>query len=274
MAQKKEPTQPETAVVVAPPTAVANPLSDMLFAHAGEGFEHMGAGDFAIPFIVILQKGSPQVSRANAKYVKGAEAGAIYNTVSQEFFPGDVGVDFIPCGYSTSMVEWMPRESGGGLVAHHRAEDAIVRRAKPNERGHLVIPDSGNIIVQTAYHFGLCLLPGAVMPEMSVISMYSSQLKTSRIWNTAQRKIMLPTPDGSGRLYNPPMFSHIYTLRTIGQTRDQYDWYGWQIETKSIITDPNLFQAALVFADQIAKGAVKLSTPPSVDDEAVDDVPF
>jgi len=247
-------------------------LDSMYEEDAGAGLTGTGAGDFATPFLAILQKGSPQVSRANAKFIKGAEQGMIFNTITGELFPGDEGILLIPCGYSKVLVEWNSRDSGGGFVATHKENDEIVRTATRNERNQLVTT-AGTIIVDTAYHFGLHI-KNTGFPEYAVVSMYSTQLKKSRQWNTVMRAIMKKAP--SGRIFNPPTYSHMYRLKTIGEAKDNYDWYGWSILSEGAVTDVEIYKMAREFSRLVEAGAVRVSAPPRDADEAADpeSVPF
>jgi hypothetical protein len=248
-------------------------MDEMFMEDAGSGLTNLGANDYAIPFITIVQKGSPQASRANAKYIKGAEAGAIMNTVTQDILNGENGIDFIPCGYSKEIVRWKPRDSGGGLVSHHKEGDPILKTLKRNERGQLFHEETGDLFIDTAYHFGL-LLHEDGMPEWAVISMYSTQLKKSRTWNTTMRRIMKKGPHG---VYNPPSYSHVYHLTTVGEAKDTYDWYGWRIVCDREVADVDLYKMAREFAKQIEAGEVRVSAPPQdFDGEAADpdSVPF
>ena len=248
-------------------------FNDMLAEDAGAGLGNMGANDFAIPFISILQKGSPQVSRANAKFIDGTAPGDIMNTVTQEIYDGREGILFIPCGYMKSIVRWKSRDSGGGLVSHHKEGDPILRTLKRNERGQLVHEESGDVFIDTAYHFGL-LLHGEAPPEWAVVSMYSTQLKKSRMWNTTMRRIVMRGSQGS---FNPPSFSHQYRMTTVGETKDTYDWFGWKVAVESQVSDLDVYKMAREFSKQVEEGNVRISAPPQVFEEeegAKEEVPF
>lgn len=279
MAKKNEPTPiadqaqaPGQQMVESKPEGgelQASTLEQMMMEDAGAGLTGMGANDFAIPFITILQKGSPQASRANAKYIKGAEAGMIMNTVTQDVYDGEEGILYVPCGYKKSMVEWTPRDSGGGLVGHHNENDPFLKKCTRNERGQLIAPETGNVIVDTAYHFGL-LLHGAELPEWAIISMYSTQLKKSRMWNTTMRRIMKKGPNG---FFNPPSFSHVYRMTTLGETKDTYDWFGWKIVIEGALENLDIYKMAREFSNQVESGDVRISAPPP-EFEGTDEIPF
>jgi hypothetical protein len=110
-------------------------------------------------------------------------------------------------------------------------------------------------------------------PEWAVISMFSTQLKQSRNWNTAMRAIMQRGPRG---VFNPPTYSRIWRLTTIGQTKDSYDWFGWKITVEAEVSDLEVYKMAREFSRQIDAGQVRISAPPSDFDEAAPgtDVPF
>ena len=49
---------------------------------AGSGFEEATSDSYAVPFLQVLQSGSPQCKKSDGKYIKGAEEGMIFNTVT------------------------------------------------------------------------------------------------------------------------------------------------------------------------------------------------
>ena len=275
MAKKHDAKAPQTEALEEIPAGgelQEGSLDEMFAEDAGAGMQGVGPNDLAIPFLVILQKGSPQVGKANAKYVKGAEQGAIFNTVSQELFDGQKGVLVVPCGYSKMVVEWTPRDSGGGFIAQHRENDPILKECKRNERGQLVHPATNHVFIDTAYHFCLLLREDGP-PGWALVSMYSTQLKKSRIWNTTMRGSMIKGPHGA---FNPPSFSHRYRLTTVGEAKDTYDWMGWKIVSEGRVEDVELYKMAREFSKQVEAGAVRVTAPPQDFEEATvtEEVPF
>ena len=247
---------------------------DQLFQEdSGLGMKEAGAGDYAIPFLAVMQKGSPQVSRASTKYVKDATVGQIFNTVTNELYDGDEGIEFIPCGFQKRMVRWKHRDDGGGLVCSYKEGDPTLKTFKRDDRGRLYDEESNDVIVDTCYHLGM-LLHGNGFPEFAVISMTSTQLKTSRNWMTIIRRIMKRSSDG--KVYNPPQFSHVYRIKTIPQQKQQYDWYGFAVAVEREVTDVELYKACRAFAKEIDSGNVRVSAPPQEfeDTNGDDSVPF
>lgn len=222
--------------------------------------------DMAIPFLVILQSGSPQVKRGDQQ-IEGASEGDIYNTVTNELYGPDDGIHVIPCGFQKAYVEWRDRESGGGFVAQHFNE-SILSSTKKDDKGRDILPN-GNVIVTTAYHF-VILVTGPGSWEKAVISMSSTQLKKSRKWNSLIAGIKMQGKKGP---FTPPMFSHIYHLTTTPEKNEKGQWSGWSIRIERVIDDPQLYAEAKLFNEQVKAGKVVTAAPPSQETDT-GDVPF
>jgi hypothetical protein len=217
-------------------------------ADAGMGMEGMTSQDMAIPFFNILQKLSPQLDT-----LQNAKAGNIFNTVTEEVFK-DIVV--IPCAYKREFVEWKPREQGGGLVGQHSITSAVVTDAK-NVNGKLTTP-SGNILVETAYHFVLRVELDTGVMEPGLITMSSTQLKKNRRWNSLMNNLKVKGPTG---MVTPARFSHMYKLGSVGEQNDKGAWMGWTIDIVGQVTEPGLYQAARDFAQQVGSGLVRTAAP-------------
>ena len=236
-------------------TAVA--LASMYEEDANSGFENADAEAYAIPFLNILQSGSPQVKKSDGAYIKGAEEGMMFNTVTQEVISGEDGVQVIPCYYKRSFVKWAPRETGGGYRGEVMPSDPQVTAGKTNADGELIDAE-GNNLVDTRTHYVLVLdKNGGYQP--AVISMSSSQIKKSRQWMSRMNGLKLARKDGT--LFTPPMFSHVYHLTTTAESNDQGSWFGWKIETGSAVENAALYQAAKAFRDAVSSGEVKEQQP-------------
>ena len=102
--------------------------SDLLIKAVGKGLENVSNDDITIPRLAVVQAGSPQRKKKDEKYIEGAEEGHIFNTVTNQLYDVE-GITVIPCGYKKSYVEWVPRESGGGLVAIHDAVRPLIKQS-------------------------------------------------------------------------------------------------------------------------------------------------
>src|SRR3990167_10124688 len=111
-------------------------------ADAGKGFENADKDAYAIPFLSILQSGSPQCKKSEGAYIKGAEEGMLYDTVTGDIYPGDVGLSVVPVHYRRAFVEWRNRdEGGGGFGGEHDAAEgaALLRQTTRNDKGQDVL---------------------------------------------------------------------------------------------------------------------------------------
>jgi hypothetical protein len=211
---------------------VAN-LSDagsQLPAHLQKMQEHAGAGtsqaaeDNIVPMVAVLQPLSPQVDRRNPKYIEAAEPGAIWlKNAPTPIISGDEGIVFQPCFFSRHIVEWVPREQGGGYVARHDEMPAEARtiKSRDGKRDVWVMPN-GNQLIDTRYHVGNVVFPdGTIMPY--VIPFSSSGHTVSRTWHTLMNSIRLPSGDIA------PSFARVYRLKTIQRTNAAGTWFVFDV---------------------------------------------
>ena len=225
---------------------------DLFESHAGEGFEGADKDSFAIPFITILQSMSPQCKKSDGAYIKGAEEGEIFNTVTED--RGE-SLSLIPCYYSRSFIEWGNRDEGGGFVGEYSVDEGLelLATCERNDKGKDQLPN-GNILVDTRAHFVIILKEDGTV-EPAIISMSSTQVKKSKQWMSIMNGIQFT--DKKNKLYTPPMFSHIYTLTTVPETNGDFSWMGWKIEIDSVVKDPSLVEAAMDFKKAVQKGSAK-----------------
>jgi hypothetical protein len=66
-------------------------------ADIGGGMEGTDKESFAIPFLKVIQKTSPEVDEADAAYNAKAKPGMLMNSVTGELFNGKTGLTFLPC---------------------------------------------------------------------------------------------------------------------------------------------------------------------------------
>jgi hypothetical protein len=226
-------------------------LAALYAQDSGTGFEEADSSAYSIPFIQILQSGSPQCKKSDGAYIKGAEEGMLYNTVTQELVDGDVGIVVIPVHYTQRYNEWGPRETGGGFKGEHMS-DALPPTTK-NERGQ-DITEEGNILTDTRNHYVLvCGQDGDTTPALMAMS--SSQLKKSRQWMSKMQGIKVKDP-ATGNFVPAPMSSRKYKVTTVAESNDKGSWYGYNIAIDSEVTNPAEYNAAVMFRNSVRKGEV------------------
>ena len=240
-------------------------LTSMFEQDQAGGMDQMGQGDFAMPFLRVLGQLSPEVNERDAKYVSGAKAGMIFNTVTKQLYDGEAGVNVIPCYYKREYVEWSDRGEGTSApVAIHSVDSGIIKDATRDASYKDRLPN-GNYLENTASYF-VTIDDGT----SALISMKSTQLKVSRSWNSMMNSIKLKGKNG---MFTPAMYSHVYNLKTVQQSNDKGTWFGWTVEKVGPVQDKDLYEAAKSFASSVNKGDV---TAKHGGDEtkSKDEVPF
>tara|TARA_R110000824_G_scaffold15234_2_gene64202 strand:+ start:2993 stop:3796 length:804 start_codon:yes stop_codon:yes gene_type:complete len=249
--------------------------STVLEEFAGEGLEEVTAEDLAIPFLRVLAQLSPQVNKRDGAYVEGAEAGMIYNTVANEAYDGEKGILVVPCHYNRRFVEWQPRSSGGGFVGSYPIDGDMLKQTTKSDRGEDVLPN-GNVLTNTAQFF-VVLLHGD-QQQKCCITMSSTQLKKARRWVALLAGFKAKRKDGSA--FTQPSFSQIYRLRTVAESNDKGDWFGWDIShERALVLSPGHEEVDLLhecrdFKVAVADGAISPVETKGTGSSEKDEVPF
>jgi hypothetical protein len=218
-------------------------------ADVGSGFEGADSDAFAVPFLRILQAGSPQCKRSEGAYIKGAEEGMILNTVSQEVLDGDVGIVVVPAMYQRQFIEWQLREAGGGLVAVHAPDPALLASCEKDDKGRDILPN-GNQLVDTRNHYVILVMPNGEHTP-AIITFSSTQMKKSRQWMSMmqQKRVTI-----GGVAKQAPMFANAYTLTTVPEANDKGSWFGWRIGNSEPVTDAEVVNAARSIREAVTSG--------------------
>lgn len=243
-----------------------------LYQHAGKGSENVRGDDLSLPFLSILQSNSPQCKKSDPAYIKGAEEGFLLNALEGEVYdPKETEIYVVPAYFEKVLIEWRPREEGGGFVRVYGRDDAILREAERDDKNKDRLPN-GNILALTAQHYCLLVKPNGDITH-AVIAMSSTQLKKSRKWLSVIRTIIKKRPDGS--TYNPPMFAHKYRVTTVAESNDQGSWMGWNFELAGLVTKGQ-FNAGLGLYQAVEGGRVRAAAPTAQQVNVKDDdkIPF
>ena len=217
----------------------------------GEGFEGEDHDSGAIPRLKILQKSSPEVDEDSGSCIKGAKAGMVMNTVTQELYnTKDAPIIAVPCYYEKVYNEWITLEDGGGFVDSFTAAEGnvLIESLERDDRG---IPhtEDGHEIRDTREHYFLVISDGNFEPVVS--SFVSTKIKKSKAWFTLMKMARLP----GHPLRVPPMFAFSYEMKTTLETKDQYTYYNWDISKSDCVLDIDptggIIQVAKAFKDAV-----------------------
>ena len=230
----------------------------MVEGDTGHGVDDMSSQDVALPFLAILQSNSPQVNPAHQNYVEGATAGMFYNTVSQEAFDGrKVGLEVVPVAYERKLVEWIDRDKGGGWVRDYDATSDILKHTAKNDKGRPVLKDSGNFIVETAYHYFLVKNPETDEWEQCVFPMKSTALKVNKRLNNDLVTTRIP-----GRDLQAPRWLFPYHLTTVPETKNGNSWWSPKLVRADHTVDRKLYAQAKGYAELFKSGMLRRGVEP------------
>jgi hypothetical protein len=265
------PKQTKTAPTVEKPISTATPQADTMDwgQEQASGFEGTRPEDLGIPFLSLLQKGSPEVDEDHpdhaTKKIEGVKAGMIINTLTRQivFAKDDSNpLLFVPVFHEKLYQEWKPRNQGGGFVQSHRSP-VILTKTKRNEKNKDILPN-GHEIITTSYFYGFAMGIGEEgKPLRCIIALTSTQLKKARMWLNMMQTIKI-----NGK--TPPMFSHSYAITSVSEQNAEGSWYGWKFEVDRTLTkaDMPLIEAARSIAAECAASSNKMLAAPSTSEEA------
>ena len=257
----------ENAVAVKKEHAVA-PAGLMDFAaDAGAGMEGAGQESFAIPFLSVLQKGSPQVDEASGAAIEGAKAGMLFENVTGRMFSGKDGVVIVPCSYKREFLRWGARDNGGGFKGAYTPEDIADMRAKGQIvelEGRLYAPEADGSVSDkksdrfndTRNHYVLIMDEATGAWTEALLSLTSTQIKKSKMLMSALASVKLK--NGAGQLYTPPTFANLVRVTSVGESNDKGTWFGVKFELAGQVDRAEVYAAAKAFHANIAKGGVQV----------------
>lgn len=254
-------------------------LQDIM-ADAGVGSSDMAAGDLGIPYLSILQPGSPQLKPGHAKYIEGARVGEWFNSATGEVFQGTI--EFIPCAYERKYVQWHDKDLGeGGYVRDYPIDSDILSRTVPNAKKQPSLPDENHdVIVETAYQYGMMLNPHTGRWDQVVMPLKSTGLKVNRRLNNLIAGATIP-----GTQLQAPRWMYAYTLKTALESKGQNSWYNPVPEKNPEPVSAECYQAGKRFNQMFSAGLVNRAAEDDTIDAAAaprghgnagqdDDVPY
>lgn len=256
------------------------------FGDSAEGFENQTADDLSIPFIQVLQDNSPPVKKKSDKYVEGAEAGMLYNTVTKEIFSGEEGLPFQVCHVDHCYLEWWPRDSeqGKGFVARHEVDSEVVREAIALNNGNKFgkLPTEAGTELQETYScWGIIPDPDGGEPDFAIVSFASKKIRPYKDWNTIVSKFTVLNPR-TKKKQRPDRFAHLVRIKTVYKTdgKNDTDYYNVEIVPANGSVGASLqtpdtanYQAAKAFRDAILSGAAKANFESQEDGEDTESNP-
>jgi len=235
-------------------------------SRAGAGMEEATADSFAIPFLSILQKGSPQVDEASGAQLKGAKAGMIFETVTKSMFDGAKGVELVQAHYKRVWLRWGARDAGGGFKGEIAPEelarmrnDGLIKEVKGKsyiaDKNGDIDPDESDKVVDTRVHYILLIDRKKKTAKRCVLSLSSTQVRKSKDLMSMFADLRL---EENGKEYCPATYQSVIKMTTVPEKNDQGTWYGVAFELVDQFDDPEdeIFLAAEQFKEAVKTGIV------------------
>ena len=262
MATKKKTTsKKKTTAVAVKETGNTLPVVAADYADfAGDGFDNQTQDDVSIPFINLLQAMSPEVQEDG---IDGAKPGMFVDSVTGELYPE---FEFLPALSQHVVVEWVPRDAGGGIVATHDINSQLVKEAKARSTQFgKYSTEEGNDLVETFYLFGVVSVKGEPR-GMAVQAFTSTKIKAYKSAMTRLRTYQVLLADG--RRISPPMFAHLLKVTSKTAKNPKGTYYVPVMQpgvendvSKSLVaTDDIRFQMAKECYDLVKEGKASADT--------------
>lgn len=175
----------------------------------GGGYEGVDGSDYQVPFLVLLQALSPQLQPGDPRHIPGAAPGMFANTVTRQLFPAGEPVRVVLATTRHQVLQFRPREAGGGFRGAHDPRSELVvaaRKAAGGDPRRMRTPDGDELDeAYVAYAFRCDTEWG---PEEAVaLSFTRSKIKKYRGTMTRLR-----TVKGA---QDVPLFAHRLLLRAV-----------------------------------------------------------
>lgn len=221
-------------------------------AESGAGLSNTDQDSFALPFLTILQSNSPQCTRGDEAYIKGAKPGDLFLTANGIVMPfGDEEqnpaiAQVVFCNFKRRFLRWAPRDAGGGFKGEYRVEQIEEMRAagQVNEQDNKLYDEGGDIYRDTRIHYVIVRTPdGEYFP--AVMSLTSTQIKKSKALLTQLQSYLFEGTNG--RKFNPPTYAHVFDVGSRPESNDQGNWHGWTFTRAGNVEDAELYEMAKQF---------------------------
>lgn len=227
----------------------------------GVGMEGTDKESFAIPFLRIIQKTSPQVDEADPAYNPQAKAGMFINTVTGELFDGKVGVTLLPCAYQRRFIRWAPR---GAESAGFKGEllPEVVAAMKEEGTAQEVegkLMAGADKLSDTRSHFCIMEETGAQL----LLALSSTQIKKSKQLMSILSSVKVKMGD---KLVTPPTWMNRIKVTTVLESNDQGSWYGVKFEPAGFVTSQELYATGKAFHEAVSTGAARGNFSDAEDD--------
>jgi hypothetical protein len=204
------------------------------------GTEGIAADELRLPRLTIAQAMSPQVTEGNSAFIDALRANDMFNDLTGEIY-GRGPLTFVACRRDVRIIEFRPREEGGGIIdLDEPRNDKRTRWTKNPATGEKLPPVATEFLELVV----LLLRPGK-MPEPLVLS-----IKTTNKWNRKAADQMTTFI----KLRNAPIYSGMYTVASGPEKNDKGTFGVFSVRNAGFIPKETPAGKALYdYAEKFAK---------------------
>lgn len=210
---------------------------------SGMGMENIDSSVLGLPFITMIQKGSPEFDETHPKFskkkIEGCRPGQILFEPERLILRQPTQV--VPLAQSAIYTEWKPNKGGfAGNRSLDITQDRNYRKGTPGAPNQYREYLGENELVYTLTFLLLFLHPDGKWHK-GIIAFTSTQLKVARDWTRTIYAQKLPNLPADMK---PPIFAAKYNLKTFADSNSKGGYFSWLIEPAGLI-DPVGEQALL-----------------------------
>ena len=229
--------------------------------------------DNTVPYMKLLQDNTPEVKKRDPAYVEGAEPGCLLNTATRELWIPHAESGFLynakgeqlffqPAVFQRAVVEWVPRDLGGGRVATTphtlpTIEETFLsvggkQVAMPGDstgRRMIWVNDAKNELKDTRYHFVNIVREG--YPEPVILSFSGTGHRTSQGWMTFMKNSRLPNGQ------RPHAWFKKYPVRSVERSDNNNTWFVLQFDDGEWILDKAMREAGKQVYESVNAGKLR-----------------
>jgi hypothetical protein len=203
---------------------------------SARGSEQVENSDISLPRIDIIQDLSPQHKETKPEYIPGAKVGMLFNTLTNELYPG--GVSVVPVWYDKQYLVWKDQKKGGGL-------QGVFTKNQADEAEALAASDPDFDCVETPTHVVLVVDEDGLPLYEATVPMSKSKMKVNRQWNSL---IMMHGGD---------RFSRQYRLSSVEDKNNEgQEYLNYRVATEGFASEAAYVRAEKLY-EQISAGIKK-----------------
>ena len=205
----------------APLPALPDALASLFAEEAGQGMEDVSPDDIQLPFIKQVQDISPERDDTAPEYIKGANSGDLFNSVTREIYDRE-GLEVIPASFRNTVVAFKPRKSGGGFLGEYESKEQALEHL--DEPAELV----ESVTVAIMYR----PMGSSDSFQPALLSLSKSKVKVARGWRTQLLGVRIPVgtnDDGTPKTVQPPIYGTRFCLTSVRTRNNKGAYYNLNV---------------------------------------------